>query len=173
MCGAPNCTSSHLYAKRTTSILQITALIPRRVNYLLRKYATDQKVAEYDAAILRNMQSASMTFQQYGDDLITESGKVIAVYVEVTLSDGFIERDDQSIRYRLQNYWASNPQAESTNSVLKARLLLAIPKRSGHYPIVNKPLSTLGKSYYRKPFANTSTTNSVNTDTASSPSRSS
>lgn len=42
---------------------------PEDVNYLLRKYATDQAIAENDAAILRYMQPSSMTPQQFADDL--------------------------------------------------------------------------------------------------------
>lgn len=52
------------------------------INYPLKKYATDQAIAEYDAVILRNMQPASMTAQQYADDLVAKLCKVADVFDE-------------------------------------------------------------------------------------------
>lgn len=49
---------------------------PEVVNYLLKKFATGAEIAEYDATILRYMHPASMTHQQFADDLIAKSCKV-------------------------------------------------------------------------------------------------
>lgn len=52
------------------------------VNYLLRKCATGQKIAEYDAEILRYMQPANMNPKKYADDLVVKSCKVADVLRE-------------------------------------------------------------------------------------------
>lgn len=49
---------------------KLLRLYPEAANYLLKKYAIDQTIIEYDAAILRYMQPANRTPQQYTDDLI-------------------------------------------------------------------------------------------------------
>lgn len=50
--------------------------------YLLKKYATDQAVAKYDAAILCFMQSAWMIFQQCENNLVTKLCRVVDTFDE-------------------------------------------------------------------------------------------
>lgn len=40
------------------------------VNYFLKKYSTDQAIAEYDAVILHYLQEAFMSPQQYADNVV-------------------------------------------------------------------------------------------------------
>lgn len=100
------------------------------VNYLLKKYATDATLAEYEASIRRYMQPTSMTSEQFTDDLIAKSCKVAAVYVESTFNDVFIKGVDVSIRHSLRDYWASHPYADLTDIAFHADSLLAIQKGS-------------------------------------------
>lgn len=55
------------------------------------KYATDQAIAEYCAAILHFMQPADMALQQSADDLFTRSSKVAAIFGGKPMGDVFIE----------------------------------------------------------------------------------
>lgn len=48
---------------------------PEVVNHLLQKYATDKAIAEYDAAILRYVQSTNMTTQPYSVYLIAKRAR--------------------------------------------------------------------------------------------------
>lgn len=77
---------------------------PEVVNYLLKKFVTDQAFVEYDATILRYMQPTNMTSQQIADDLIAKSCKVADVYEQSTLNDVSIEGVDASIRHSLREY---------------------------------------------------------------------
>lgn len=52
---------------------------PGVVIYLLKKYATNQEIAEYDAASLHYMQPTHMTPQQYACDSVAKSCKVVDV----------------------------------------------------------------------------------------------
>lgn len=60
-------------------------------------------MAEHDTAILRYMQLANMTLQQYTVDLVARLCKVAGVYDERTLKDVFINGDDASIRHTLRH----------------------------------------------------------------------
>lgn len=118
---------------------------PEAVDYHLKNYANDQAIAEYDASVLRYMQPASMTFQQYAGDLIAKSRKDADVYDEDTPNNVFIEEVNQSLRHSLQNYWATNPEADLTDIAFQAESVLAIQKKSGQQPVVCKPPTDSGK----------------------------
>lgn len=92
--------------------------------YLLKKYATDQAIAEIDAAIQCYVHLSNMTSQQYGYDVIDESFKVADAYDKSTLNDVFIESLDASIRHSLCSLWPSNAQADLTDIAFEARSLL-------------------------------------------------
>lgn len=82
------------------------------VKYTLKKYATDQGIAEYDAAIFHYMQPDKTTHQQYANDLVAKYCKVAHVYDKGTLKDVFVEGVDASIRHSLRHFWAQDPQAD-------------------------------------------------------------
>lgn len=115
---------------------------PKVVNHLLKEYTADQVNAEYDAIVLRYMQLANMTLQQYVDDLTAKTCKVADAYDEDTLKDVFIEGADQSISHSLQTYWETSSQASLTDIAFQAESLLAIQKGSEQQPFDNKPPST-------------------------------
>lgn len=48
--------------------------------YLLRKYATNQAIAEYDAAIHRYVQTTNMILKQFGDNLIAKSWRSSTIW---------------------------------------------------------------------------------------------
>lgn len=73
----------------------------KAVNCFLVRYATDAAIAKYDVTILRYMQPASTTPQQFVDDLIAKSCKGADVYDMSTLKDVFIESIDVFIRLSL------------------------------------------------------------------------
>lgn len=50
------------------------------ISYLLKRYATDQAIAAYDATFLRCMQKFNTTLQQYADGLIETSCRVADVH---------------------------------------------------------------------------------------------
>lgn len=52
------------------------------VNYLLKKFATEQAIPEFDAAIIWYMQPADMSSQQYADNLVAKLCEVADVYDE-------------------------------------------------------------------------------------------
>lgn len=88
------------------------------------------------------------------------------------MNNVFIEEIDHSIRHRLRNYWATNPQADLIDIALQAESLLAIQRGSGQQSTVSEPLNTTGKPSYSKTWNKRCTTNNVNTDTKRSPTRS-
>lgn len=89
------------------------------IKYLFKTFVTSQAVAEYDASILRNKQTSSLTTQQYTDDTIAKSCKVVDVYDESTLNDVILKGIDPSIRHSLRNYWATNPQVDLTDMLFQ------------------------------------------------------
>lgn len=82
---------------------------PEVVNYLLKTFATDKDVAEYDAAIRRYMQLFNTTLQQYADKLDAEFCKVAVVYNKSTLKDAFIDNIDLQIRHSFRICWKKSP----------------------------------------------------------------
>lgn len=73
-------------------------------SHSLRKWATDQATAEYDAVILCCMQPANKTFQQYGKDLVANSCNAADAYDEKNLSDISIKGVDESVRVSIHQY---------------------------------------------------------------------
>lgn len=115
---------------------------PEEVNYFIKKYVTVQAIAGYETKILRYLQPANKTFQRNAEDFIAKLCKVTDVYDEDTLNDLLIKGLDRSIRHRLQNYCAANPQAEVFDIGVQVKLLLAIRNGSEQQPIVNRPQSS-------------------------------
>lgn len=74
------------------------------------------------------MQPAKVTPQQYADDLVASSCKVVDVHDEWSGYDLFIEGVDQSICNTLSQYWAQNLQVDLADIVFKAELLRSIQK---------------------------------------------
>lgn len=107
---------------------------PEAVKFLLKKYVTDQAIVEYDAAILRYMQSSNVTRQQYPNDLIAKSCEVADVYDEATLKDVFIEGVDASVRRIHRHYWAQDSQADLTDIAFQAESLFYIQKGTDKRP---------------------------------------
>lgn len=101
---------------------------PQVVICTLKKYATDQMIAENASAVLRYVQLSRMTPQQYVDHLIARPFKLDDVYNEGTLSDVFIKGLDASIKYSLRKYRVSNSQAHLPDIAFKVELLLSIQK---------------------------------------------
>lgn len=61
------------------------------LNYLFKKLAMDQAVAERDHSILRYIQPPSISLQQYADGTIAKSCEVAEMYGERTIASVFIE----------------------------------------------------------------------------------
>lgn len=70
---------------------------PEVVNYLLRKFVSDQMIAKMDYKTLRYIQSAHMTPMHYADDLYANSSKVADVHDKSAFNDIFLEGVDPSI----------------------------------------------------------------------------
>lgn len=98
------------------------------LTFLMKKFATDPAMAEFDTAVLRYMQPANMTTQQYADVQLTNTCKVVDMYDESTLKDVFIGGMDLSIRHSLRQSWAQNPQADVAEIEFQAKSLLSIQK---------------------------------------------
>lgn len=98
MCGKdgfpPFTASEHNVENRSRRLLR---LYPEVVSYLLKKFATDQAIAEFVVAILRYMQQTTMKLQQYADYLLATSCKVAVKIDEGTLIVIFREDGDPSI----------------------------------------------------------------------------
>lgn len=62
------------------------------MNYDLKKYFWNKATAQHDANILRYMQLAATTSQQYGDDLLEKKCKIAEVYDNKRLNKVFIKR---------------------------------------------------------------------------------
>lgn len=74
-----------------------------------------------------------MTPKQYADGLTANLFKAADVYDEGTLNDGLIEGVDELIRHSLRNYWATNQQADLSETAFHAKSLMEIQKESGHH----------------------------------------
>lgn len=48
-------------------------MYPEKVNSMLKKFATNKAISEFDAAFLRYMQTRNMEPQQYADELVAKS----------------------------------------------------------------------------------------------------
>lgn len=67
---------------------------PEVVNVLLKKLATDQAIADFNATIFRYAQQANMTAQQYANVSCAKSCPVADVYYEGIHNNVFIEGID-------------------------------------------------------------------------------
>lgn len=121
------------------------------INYLLKKYETEQAIAKYDGTISQYLQPASKGPQQYADEQFAKYWMLAEVYDESILNDAFLEEVVQSIQHSWQNYWAKNPRADSTDIAFQVKSLFAIQNRSGRQQIAKKPPNTSGKPYFKKP----------------------
>lgn len=116
---------------QTCKLRKILRSYPEMISYSLKKYATDQTITKYDAAVLRYIQLAYMTSQQHAHDLVAKSYKVADVHDEETPNEVFIKRVDASIGNSLRHYWAQNPQADLTDIMFQSKSLPFIQKDAG------------------------------------------
>lgn len=100
------------------------------VYYLLKKFTSNQPFVKYDAAILRYMQRANMTAQQYAYDRMAKSCRVADVYEKSALNGVLIEEVGESIHYSLQNYRGTNSQANLLDIAFQNESPLSIQNRS-------------------------------------------
>lgn len=122
----------------------------------------DAAIAKNDVAILRYMQPASRTTQQFADDLLEKFCKGADVYDGNTLNEEFIEVVHASIRDSMQDYWASHPHAASTDIAFHVESLLAILKGSRNISYSNKVDYSV-KLYQKNPWQR-ALANSVNAE---------
>lgn len=78
--------ASVIIVKRTTQnkLLRFNQEV---ASYLLKKFASDQAIANINSTIFRYTQLTKMIFMQYSDDLFAKSRKVADVCDESTLND--------------------------------------------------------------------------------------
>lgn len=73
-----------------TRSLQLLHSYAEVVNYLMNKYAADQAIDEYDAAILRVMHLVIKSLQSYAEDLVAKSCKrqkrLLSISVNLSLT---------------------------------------------------------------------------------------
>lgn len=160
---------THLCPTNSQDLANCYALTQNMVNYLLKKYKTDQAIAENDIAVVRYVQPLNMTSLQYVDDLITKSCTVADVYGEVTLNDIFFEGVAASIRHGLPNYWASNAQDELTDIAFQVESLFPIWSCSGKTPTSNHLNSNPEKLYTLKALKSPNVASNANTERTSVP----
>lgn len=129
------------------------------VNYMLKKFATDKAIAEFDAAILRYIQQANMTPEQHANHLVAISGRVAHI------RDILIESVDPSICSSLKHHCAQNAQTDITDIVFQAVSLLFIPKGANATATNNQNTCNQGKTHSRKPWSNRSSANFVSSNT--------
>lgn len=107
---------------RSLELLRSSPAVP---NFVLKKYASDSRIAMKNVANLRYIQLSSMTPQQYTEELVAISSKVSDMSDESTFNDVFIEGVDASIRNNIHIYWQKNSQADLTDITLAQSLLSA------------------------------------------------
>lgn len=134
------------------------------VNRLLRKYATNQAIAENGAAILRYVQLSYVNPQHYANELIVKSCKVAEVFDERTLNDMSIEIVDASIMHSLRKYCRTNPHEILMDIALQAESLLYILKGSGNNVTGIYPNVTPANPCTRKPYNRRSVASAVTTE---------
>lgn len=101
------------------------------VNYLLKKYTTDQAIAENDAAILNDIKLSKKTPQLHSDDVIAKSCNVSGEYNEGTGNDIIVEAFDAAVRDRLCTYLATNTHADVMDISLRRNPLYIFKKEWG------------------------------------------
>lgn len=120
------------------------------VDYLLKTFATDQTITEFDAAIFRYMRSAIMTPQRYADDFVSKQCKVGNVYDEWTLIEVYIKRAGLPICHSLRRYYPQNPNVDLTVIAFQTKSILSIRKSSGIKSKTNQNTCNQGKLYKTK-----------------------
>lgn len=149
--------------------LKVLLSYPEVMNYLSKKYKTDLAIVRNNVATLRYVQLSNMAPQQYADDLIAKSCKVVDVYYESTLNDVFIEGFDAGTKHSLRNYRITNSQEGITDIAFQAESLLTIRKGSGEN-LTNSHASTNSeKLYNRKPYKSRSIASNINRETRWTP----
>lgn len=127
------------------------------VNCLLKKYAIEYAIFNYDVAILRYVHPTNMTPRQFFDNLIANSCKVAYEYVKKTLKDVFIEGFDAFTCNSPQCTWSTNSQTDLTDITFQSKFLLSVQKRLENITAIIFPtnnLENLEKPYHRKPCHN-------------------
>lgn len=71
----------------------------------MKKFATHRAVSKSTLEILRYLQVANVTLQQYTDGQVTKSCKEADVYNESASNDVFIEGVEASIFHSHRCYW--------------------------------------------------------------------
>lgn len=107
----------------------------------------DQAITKILSKILHYTKPVGMTLKKYANDLYTKSCKVAGIYDKSALKNIFTKRVDSVIEHSLLENWATHPQANVTDIVFKAQLLLGIQKGS-----VKQPAS-YGQAAASNPFA--------------------
>lgn len=93
----------HLSVQRWKQISQPPAIIPEIVKHIRKMFAVDWSNVEVHGAILRNMQTGNMAWQQQADNLKIKY-KAGHVLEKGTLKDEFIEGVESLMRHRLRQY---------------------------------------------------------------------
>lgn len=144
----------------------------RVVSYLLKTFATDQAVAEFDSLILRYMRPSSIAPRRYADRIMAKMCKAAEVYDKSTLSAIYVDGVDSSIRRSVRTYRATLPQAYLIDIEFWAELLLTLQNESGSPSPSNQKGSRSEKRYTFIPCNNCSSINNVNKDTTNCPTHS-
>lgn len=121
-------------------------------NYLLKRFATYQTIAEYDVSILRYREPLRVSLEQYGDDTITKSCKTADIYDESKLNNILIEDVDSSTRHIFCSYLVTQPQTDLTDIEIQMETLLAIQEGSDNLLTENEQQTRLEKPSSRKPY---------------------
>lgn len=121
------------------------------LNYLSKKYATDQVITKYDTAIQCNVQPSSIKPHLDLDDLFDNYCMVANVYDEGTLNEVLVEGVDPSFRHTLRNCCATNSHADRRDIAFRAELLLFIQMGSEKIPTSHYLSTNPAKPYTRKP----------------------
>lgn len=78
MCVEDNSTATTaLVHNNDVRLRKILRSYPETVNYLLKKFATDEATAEFEAAILRYKKQSNMTPHKYVEGLVAKSCKIV------------------------------------------------------------------------------------------------
>lgn len=134
-------------------------------SYILKKFATDQVVAGYEASILRYVQPSRMSPQQHADDVTAKSCNAADVYDEGTASDVFIKGVALSTRQSFRSYLATQRQADLQKIVFQAESLFAIQKGSGNQSPCNQHLTRSERLHTQRLWNSRLSVNSASTNT--------
>lgn len=138
-CGKTPIAVCRVRVQQGNEVPQTTTIFPSDCELIVKNLATDQAIAENDAAILRNVQRPNTAPQQNADDLIDKFCKVADANDVSTHNNVLIEGVDMSISHSLRIYCATNKQEYLTNIAFPAESLFANSEGIGKTS--NKPLS--------------------------------